>query len=216
VPCRTVGGDFFDYLELGSGIFAFALGDVAGKGAPAALQAAAVQTNFAALAPVGDNPADTMTRINAALLRRAVDARFATMFLGTLDQDGWLRYSNAGQEPPIVLRRGGTVIPLTIGGPVLGLLPTATYQDDVLQLEPGDLIIVCSDGVTEARNVAGEEYGGERVINALRHCHGMKPDIVMDTLMAGMRAFVGVAAQGDDITVLILRYHGRPQAAAPQ
>ena len=84
VPCRTVGGDFFDYLELADGRFAFALGDVAGKGAPAALQAAAVQTNFAALAAVGADPAQTMVRINAALLRRAVDARFATMFYGVL------------------------------------------------------------------------------------------------------------------------------------
>jgi len=208
VPCRTVGGDFFDYLELGNGTFAFALGDVAGKGAPAALQAAAVQTNFAALAPVGDTPSDIMARINAALLRRAVDARFATMFLGLLAADGWLRYSNAGHEPPVVLRRDGHLVPLTSGGPVLGLLSDARYEGDAVQLETGDLVVVFSDGVTEARDAVGEEYGRDRAIAAVHRCHGMKPDIVIDTAMAGMRSFVGVAAQGDDVTMLILRYLG--------
>ena len=84
IPCRTVGGDFFDYLEVGEHGFGFALGDVAGKGPPAALLAAAVQSNFAAHAPVSANPADAMARINKALLRRAIEARFATMFYGAI------------------------------------------------------------------------------------------------------------------------------------
>ena len=104
VPCRTVGGDFFDYLELGEHGFGFALGDVAGKGPPAALLAAAVQSNFAAQAPVSATPADAMARINNALLRRAIEARFATMFYGALTVDGQLSYCNAGQEPPLVVR----------------------------------------------------------------------------------------------------------------
>jgi phosphoserine phosphatase RsbU/P len=210
VPCRTVGGDFFDYLELSDGRFAFALGDVAGKGAPAALQAAAVQTNFAALAPLGADPADTMVRINAALLRRAVDARFATMFYGVLTSDGRLCYSNAGQEPPIVVKSTGDVLLLETGGPVIGLLSGVAYDSDVVIMEPGDLVVVCSDGVTEARSVDGEEFGRERAIAAVRHCHRQKPDMVMDALMAAMREFVGIAAQADDITILIVRYQPPP------
>ena len=210
VPCRTVGGDFFDYLELSNGGFAFALGDVAGKGAPAALQAAAVQTNFAALAPVGAGPAETMARINAALLRRAVDARFATMFYGVLQSDGNLCYSNAGQEPPMLVKSNGEVLLLETGGPVIGLLSGVPYDSAVVTMDPGDVVVVCSDGVTEARSVDGEEFGRERTIAAVRQCHGQKPDVVMDALMAAMREFVGVAPQADDITVLIVRYQGAP------
>ena len=209
VPCRTVGGDFFDYLELSDGGFAFALGDVAGKGPPAALQAAAVQTNFAALASVIGDPATTMTRLNVALLRRAVEARFATMFHGVLEPDGRLRYCNAGQEPPIAVRAGGEVLALEAGGPVLGLLTGATYESDTVQLHPGDVVIVCSDGVTEARNEEGDELGRERLVEALLRSHGMKPDAVMDAVMALVRRFVGAAAQADDITALVIRYAGQ-------
>ena len=209
VPCRTIGGDFYDYLELSGGGFAFALGDVAGKGPPAALQAAAVQTNFAALAPVSGDPAAAMARINAALLRRAVEARFATMFYGALDESGVLRYSNAGQEPPVVVRAGDDIIPLDVGGPVLGLLSVASYESDAVTLQKGDLVVVCSDGVTEARSADGEEFGRDRLTAALRGTHGMRPDAVMDTLMAAIRGFVGVAAQADDITALIVRYGGQ-------
>jgi serine phosphatase RsbU (regulator of sigma subunit)/pSer/pThr/pTyr-binding forkhead associated (FHA) protein len=208
VPCRTVGGDFYDYLDLPGGGFAFALGDVAGKGPPAALQAAAVQTNFAALAPVSGDPAAAMSRINTALLRRAVEARFATMFYGALESNGLLRYSNAGQEPPLLVRAGGEIVPLDAGGPVLGLLSIATYESGTVLLQRGDLVVVCSDGVTEARDEKGDEFGNERLIAAIRAAHGMRPDAVLDAISAAIRGFVGVAAQADDITALVVRYTG--------
>ena len=213
IPSRVVGGDFYDYLELGDGTFAFALGDVAGKGAPAALQAAAVQSNFAALAPVGRTPGDTITRLNRALLRRAVDARFATVFYGLMSPGGRLQYSNAGHEPPFVVRRDGALVPLDRGGPVVGVLHGAEYDDGEMQLEAGDLIVVYSDGVTEATNVRGEEFGRERIVEAVRGCHGARPDAALDAIVAAMRGFVGVAPQGDDVTVLVVRYRGAGRPA---
>ena len=209
VPCRTVGGDFFDYIELGDRGFGFGLGDVAGKGAPAALLAAAVQRNFIAPAPVSGDPADTLTRVNNALLRRAIEARFATMFHGVVNPDGYLSYCNGGQEPPLVLRRDGMAW-LEAGGPVLGLLPGATYEFDNVTLAAGDLVVVCSDGVTEARNEAGEEFGRERLIEAMQGCHGTKPDAVLERLFAAVRTFSHGTPQGDDITGLVLRYRGQP------
>ncbi len=206
VPCRTVGGDFFDYLERSDGAFVFALGDVAGKGAPAALQAAAVQTNFAAQASLGAPAGETVARINAALLRRAVDARFATMFYAALSPDGTLEYCNAGQDPPMLIRSNGDVELLEVGGPVIGLLNGVHFDAATLRLHRGDILVVCSDGVSEARNAANDEFGRDRTIEALRGCHGQKPDAVMDSLMAAMRQFVGSAPPADDITVLILRY----------
>ena len=209
VPCRTVGGDFFDYLDLGARGFGFGLGDVAGKGAPAALLAAAVQSNFIAQAPVSGDPADTLTRVNNALLRRAIEARFATMFHGVVDLTGHLSYSNGGQEPPLVLQRDG-ISWLEAGGPVLGLLPGATYEFDSITLAPGDLVVICSDGVTEARNAAGDEFGRERLIEAMSGCHGGKPAAVLERLFEAVRLFSQGTAQGDDITGMVLRYRGQP------
>jgi serine phosphatase RsbU (regulator of sigma subunit) len=209
VPCRTVGGDFFDYLDLGVRGFGFGLGDVAGKGAPAALLAAAVQSNFIAQAPVSCDPADTLTRVNNALLRRAIEARFATMFHGVVEPDGHLSYCNGGQEPPLVLARDGMSW-LEAGGPVLGLLPGATYEFDTVTLDAGDLVVICSDGVTEARNAAGEEFGRERLIEAMAGCHGAKPDAVLERLFGAVRTFSQGTPQGDDITGLVLRYRGKP------
>ena len=210
VPCRTVGGDFFDYLDLGARGFGFGLGDVAGKGAPAALLAAAVQSNFIAQAPVSSDPADTLTRVNNALLRRAIEARFATMFHGVVDADGNLSYCNGGQEPPLVLARNDGISWLEEGGPVLGLLPGATYAFDRVKLEPGDLVVICSDGVTEARNAAGEEFGRERLIEVMLGCHGTKPEAALERLFGAVRTFSQGTPQGDDITGLVLRYRGKP------
>jgi phosphoserine phosphatase RsbU/P len=207
IPCRTVGGDFFDYIDVGDQGFGFALGDVAGKGPPAALLAAAVQSNFAAHAPVSATPADAMERINKALLRRAIEARFATMFYGAITADGKLSYSNAGQEPPLVVRANSTAW-LEEGGPVLGLLSIATYNYDTVPLAPGDLVVVCSDGVTEARNIAGDEFGRDRLLEALDGRHGSKPEAALEHVLGLVKTFSQGAAQADDITLLILRYKG--------
>jgi phosphoserine phosphatase RsbU/P len=207
IPCRTVGGDFYDYLDISDGGFGFALGDVAGKGPPAALLAAAVQTNFAAQAPISDNPAETLERVNKALLRRAIEARFATMFYGAITADGRLSYCNAGQEPPLVVR-ADSMEWLEEGGPVLGLLSIATYAFDTVPLHAGDLVVVCSDGVTEARNLANDEFGRDRLVEALKGRHGHKPDSVLEHLLAVIKQFSQGAAQADDITALVFRYRG--------
>jgi sigma-B regulation protein RsbU (phosphoserine phosphatase) len=206
IPSRTIGGDFFDYLDMTEGRFGFGLGDVAGKGPPAALLAASVQAHFSAQAPVLIDPAATMAGLNRALLRRAVEARFATMFYGALSPDGQLVYCNAGQEPPVVVRATGAVDMLDRGGPVLGLLDFAAYEAGTIALAPGDLVVVYSDGVTEARNAAGDEYGRDRMIAVAAAQHGADPDRVLADLLASVSAFAGAEPQADDLTVLILRY----------
>jgi sigma-B regulation protein RsbU (phosphoserine phosphatase) len=207
IPCRTIGGDFYDYLELADGRLSFALGDVAGKGPPAALLAAAVQSHFVAQASIGSDPAPTTGRINTALLRRPIEARFATMFHGVLTKDGRLSCCNAGQEPPLVVGRHGLMW-LEAGGPVLGLLTVERYESETVQLKPNDLVVVYSDGVTEAMNVAGEEFGRERLADAIARGHGTKPEAVLERLVDAVRTFSRGAPQADDITVLILRYRG--------
>ena len=204
-PCRTVGGDFYDYLSLDDDRLGFTLGDVAGKGPSAALLAVAVLNTFAALAPVCGNPAELLSRTNAALLRRAVEARFATMFYGVTAPDGVLRYCNAGQEPPAVVRRD-RIEWLETGGIVLGLFGTATYDAGTVRLEPGDLVVVFSDGITEARNTAGEEFGRDRLQAVLRRCYGESAQATLAVLLREIELFSAGTLQYDDITVLVLRY----------
>jgi len=206
IPCRTVGGDFYDYLQLGQGAFGVTLGDVAGKGTPAAILAAAVQTNFAAHADVASDPADLMHRLNVALLRRSIEARFATMCYGVVLPDGRFQYSNAGQEPPLVWHVDGTFEWLDVGGPVLGLLGDARYDFGEVQLAPGDVVVLYSDGVTEARNESGEEYGRDRLLSELRTVKQGDADAVLEQLVRSVRSFAGSAPQADDITALVLRY----------
>ena len=208
VPCRTIGGDFYDYLDVGEGRFGFTLGDVSGKGPPAALLAAAVQSIFAAQAALGGNPAETMTRINRALLRRAIEARFATMFYGVLWSDGRLSYCNAGHESPIIV--GRTQRSLDTGGVVLGLFDNATYDVETVQLEPGDTIVVFSDGVSEARNASDEELGRERLVAALASVRSISSDATLEKLLTAVREFTAGAPQADDVTALVLRYRGAP------
>jgi sigma-B regulation protein RsbU (phosphoserine phosphatase) len=207
MPCHTIGGDFFDYMEQASGMFAFSLADVTGKGPPAALLATAVQSLAAAQAAVTDDPADTLARINRGLLRRSVQPRFVTMFYGLLAADGTLRYSSAGHEPPAHVSRRG-VAALEAGGLVLGLFAHAEYEAGSVQLEPGDLVVVCSDGVTEARNPADEEFGRDRFVATLRDAHGVEPQQVLRKLLDAVRHFSASAPQADDITIVVLRYKG--------
>lgn len=207
LPSRMVGGDFYDYLALDDGHVGFTLGDVAGKGPSAALLAVAVLNTFAALAPVCRNPAELSSRINATLLRRAVEARFATMFYGVTAPDGVLRYCNAGQEPPAVVRRD-RVEWLETGGIVLGLFATAAYEAGTVQLDPGDVVVAFSDGITEARNTAGEEFGRERLHAILRRCRGESARAILDAILGAIHQFSAGAVQYDDITVLVFRYEG--------
>jgi len=210
VPCRTIGGDFFDYLDLPEGRLGFTLADVAGKGPPAALLTVAVQSTFAAQAALATDPADTMARINKALLRRAIEGRFATMFYGVLTPEGRLSYCNAGHDPPLVMTRSGARL-LETGGMVLGLFPDVSYETGMVDLLPGDLVVLYSDGVSEAFSLVDEEFGRERLISCVRagYERDLDPVALLDHLLGTIRAFTAGAPQTDDLAALVLRYNGQ-------
>jgi len=207
VACRAVGGDFYDYVDLPTGGFGFIVGDVAGKGSPAALLAAAVLGMFSAEATYQGSAAPLMTRLNHGLFRRAIEARFLTSFYGMLAPDGSLMYCNAGHNAPMVVSGNG-VRRLETGGVVLGLFEHATFDEETVQLQPGDLIVSFSDGVSEAMNSQGDEFTDERLIASINKCRGKQPQEVLDALFADVRAFCGDATQSDDITAVLVRYNG--------
>jgi sigma-B regulation protein RsbU (phosphoserine phosphatase) len=207
IPCRAVGGDFFDYIDLPSGRFGFILGDVAGKGSPAALLAAVVVGMFSAEAFYQESAASLVTRLNRGLLQRAVEARFLTAFYGMLAADGSLTYSNAGHNAPMLVTGGG-VRRLETGGLVLGLFGHAIFEEETVVLQPGDTLIVFSDGVSEAFNEHGDEFGDDRLLGLIDVHKDEAPQALLDALLAGVRAFSGRATQSDDVTMLIVRFEG--------
>jgi sigma-B regulation protein RsbU (phosphoserine phosphatase) len=208
VPCRAIGGDFYDYVEFPDGQrFGFALGDVAGKGPSAALLTASIQGVFSSRAPEGESPALTIASVNQAVIRRAVRARFVTMAYGLIDRGGLLTYCNAGHNPPLVIGPRRTRR-LDCGGMVLGIFSTATYEQEVLQLEPGDLIVVFSDGISESFNLAGDEFEESRIEACVRQHLDKSPAEILDCLLADVRSFSEGTSQQDDQTALILRYVG--------
>jgi serine phosphatase RsbU (regulator of sigma subunit) len=209
VPCRSIGGDFFDYAEQADGGFAFTLGDVAGKGPPAALLSALLQGMLSLEAQGSDRPGSVVSRVNAALVRRGIESRFATLFYGVVSSDGTMTYCNAGHNPPFVVGRRG-VSRLEAGGPVVGLLPGVPYGDGSVRLENGDDVVIFSDGVSEAMTADGEEFGDERLLEAIQASRGAAANLtasqLVDDVIAAVRTFTAGAAQSDDITAMVIRY----------
>ena len=207
VPCRSIGGDFFDYVDLPDGEFGFAVGDVAGKGAPAALLTAVLQGVFASQASSGTGPAMTLSRVNQALIRRSVESRFATAFYAVLTPDGKLTYCNAGHNPPLLIRKD-RVERLETGGLILGLFEHATFEEETVRVSPGDILVTFSDGVTEALSLLGEEYGEERLLECATQFRDRSVPELLEGILASVRQFTAGAVQSDDVTALVLRYVG--------
>lgn len=206
LPSRSIGGDFFEYTDMDDGAIGVILGDVAGKGPAAALLTAKIQGLFSAQSGDG-SPASAMKLVNNGLLKRQIDARYATVFFATLTPGGTLTYCNAGHNPPVVVRPSG-VGQLASGSVPVGLFSSATYSDERIQLEPGDVLVIYSDGVTEALNLAGDEFGDDRLATELMKTRTAPlPDILQGVITA-VQAFAGGASQSDDVTVLVARYMG--------
>ena len=211
VACRAIGGDFFEYLDLPDGGFGFALGDVSGKGPPAALLTAMLQGIFSAHAFVRIEPNELLTRVNRVLIGRGVESRFATVFFGVITRDGQLTYCNAGHNPPLVFRNN-TVERLETGGMIVGLFPYATYDQATIQLSPGDLLVLFSDGVSEALNAAGEEFGEDRIRDVVAARRGESAESALQALMNAVKEFARGAVQNDDVTTMLVNYLGQPAA----
>jgi phosphoserine phosphatase RsbU/P len=207
VQARAVGGDYFDFLDLGPGRVGLVLADISGKGFPAALLMANLQASLRSRSARDMlDPAGQLRSVNQLLYRSSESNRFATLFLGIYDDASrQLCYANCGHNPPILLRAGGAVERLAPTAPVLGLLlerwECATVQ---FHLASGDLLSVFSDGITEAFSDEGEEYGEERLIAALRAGRDRPVEALIDELLERVRVFSG-AVQEDDETLVVAR-----------
>ncbi|MEO8370642.1 MAG: SpoIIE family protein phosphatase [Candidatus Solibacter sp.] len=206
MACRTVGGDYYDFFKYPDGRVALTLGDVSGKGMPASLMMMALQARVQVLAEEPGNLAQFMTRINKATCAKCPSNRFITFFFSILNAaTGELVYGNAGHNPPIIIRANGDAEMLTGGGPVLGILSIAPYSEMQAQLNNGDMLVIYSDGVTEANNVAYEEFDEERFIEVLQANRTQSAQEIVQAVMKAVTEFAAGAPQADDITLLVAK-----------
>ncbi|MCC6536494.1 MAG: SpoIIE family protein phosphatase [Bryobacterales bacterium] len=206
-PCRSVGGDYFDYLKMPGGRLGILVGDVAGKGLSAALLMSSLQARVQVLIDEPGDLANLMSRLNTSVARTCPGNRFVTFFLCAYDPaTGELAYSNAGHNPPYLVRAAsGEIEALTAGGPVLGILPGARYESASMQLERGDVVVMFSDGITEAQSPTQEEYGEERLLEAIRPVARMTAAEIAKTIGDSVEAFMANAPAADDITLVVAR-----------
>jgi len=205
-PCQAVGGDYFDYVELPGGRYGLGLGDVAGKGLPAALLMTSFQTGLHALCEMGLPPDEMIARLNRLLTRRIPQNRFVTFFFGVLDPESHtLTYVNAGQNPPCRVRASQDVERLTATGPPLGLLADASYQVRTLEIQPGDVVVCFSDGATEGRGPTDEEFGEARLIDIVRQHLSATPEAIVNRIAAAVERHCATSPRQDDITLVVLK-----------
>jgi len=205
LPCRAIGGDFLEYLNLPDGRLGVAVGDVSGKGPAAALVAAMLQGMFSMVAGNGAGPSETLSRLNAALCRRGIEPRFATLTYATIAPSGRLTYANAGHHPPLLLASTG-VTRLTEGGPMLGLFQDAVFPEAALDLKTGDTLVAFSDGITDAVAPDGSDFGMDRLIAVAAAHGGDRPPTLLGHLLDTVEEFVGPTPPNDDVTVAVVRY----------
>jgi sigma-B regulation protein RsbU (phosphoserine phosphatase) len=203
-PAKEVGGDYFDAIQLTDSAAAFCIADVSGKGLPAALLMSNMQASVRSLAHSTSSPAEMLRRLNRVALENARSERFTTMFYGVLDSARQLvRYSNAGHVPPILIRRDGAVERLSEGGMVLGVFAHTDYQEAEIQFSSGDRLVLITDGITEAMNYSQEEFGEERLLEALREYRHLPATELRQILLDAVTSFARQALQ-DDATLMIV------------
>jgi len=205
--CRTVGGDYYDYLAFPDGRIGVLVGDVAGKGMPASLLMSSLQARVQVLFEDGDDLARKIGRLNKAVAANCPDNRFITFFMSVIDpKTGELVYTNAGHNPPVVVRAAGGFETLKdAGGIILGILPIAVYKEARVTLEPGDVLVLFTDGVTEAADPNDEEYGEERLAALVASMKDRPSEEIVEAIHNAVAAFTQGAPAADDITVVVAR-----------
>jgi sigma-B regulation protein RsbU (phosphoserine phosphatase) len=205
-PALGVGGDYYDVFRLEDNRVGLAIGDVSGKGIAAALLMASLRASLRGVTL--DSPRDfanLMHKVNRLVYEASASNRYATFFFAAFDPaTRRLECVNAGHNPPVVLRNG-QVIRLEADGPVVGLLPFAPYSEQAMTLEPGDVLILYTDGISEAMTHADEEWGEERMIESARGVRAQSAEDIMKKMFADCDAFTAGAPQHDDMTVLVLQ-----------
>ncbi len=214
IAAKHVGGDFYDFFKVGDDKLAFFIGDVAGKGMPAAIYMAVCDTMLKSIGSEVLDPAQCLSKVNQMLIPVSDIATFVTVFYGVLDlSDGSFSYCNGGHNLPFIQKNDGTVSELNdVGGLLLGKFGFAQYESETITLEPGDTVFTFTDGITEAEDEEQDQYEEERLSQFLIKTAGKPVTSVVKSVFLDVLKFAGPHEQSDDITAMAVRYDGKGEA----
>ncbi|HEU5239129.1 MAG TPA: SpoIIE family protein phosphatase [Pyrinomonadaceae bacterium] len=205
-PCYEIGGDYYDFIQREDGNLVIALGDVSGKGTAAALLMSSLHAAIHAQADTHDSIVDTIKAVNRYLTESIPPNRFVTLFYAELDPEiGRLNFLNAGHNPPLIVHAGGTMEQLASGGLPLGIMADAEFREGRTQLQPGDVLVVYSDGVSEAVNPSGEEFGPTRLYEVVARNLDASAGGIRDRIESALTKFCQGTPAADDITLVIVK-----------
>ena len=204
---KDVGGDFYDFFRIDPDRIGFTIADVSGKGVPAAIFMAVSRTLIRATGIRGVAPAECITYINALLAKESVNYMFVTVFYGIYNiRTGEVTYTNAGHNPPCLMRADGSIETLPMSKDIVaGVIDDYQFTEETLRMEPGDTLLMFTDGVTEAIDTSENEYGDDRLLSLLAQCATLPCQEIVDRVKTDVKAFAGDAEQSDDITLLSLK-----------
>jgi sigma-B regulation protein RsbU (phosphoserine phosphatase) len=204
---REVGGDYYDFVEIGPGRLGFVVADISGKGISAALLMASLQALLRSHAALhGDRAELLVWDINRLMHNSTANGKYASLFYGFYDDlSRLLAYVNAGHLPPILYRKNGTITRLKTGGMVVGMMPDTAYKQEIIKLEPGDILLIFSDGITEAMNLKDQEFGEERLMSLISPIADQSATVISDSILRSIGDYVGTAPQHDDSTLVVIK-----------
>lgn len=206
IPAKEVGGDYYDFISIDENKNAICLGDISGKGLPAAMLMANLQATLRGQAIFSSSSGECLTRANKLLYRSTDRQKFATLFYGILDSPKDIfHFSNAGHDPPFFIDSNKQVTRLTKGGTVLGFMEEYQFEEDSIKLNTGDTVIIYSDGITEALNEQDEEFGEERFLAIIKDSILLKAVNIIEAVFDAVKAFVQDVPQSDDITIVVIK-----------
>jgi phosphoserine phosphatase RsbU/P len=214
-PCYEIGGDYYDFIEREDGRLVIALGDVSGKGTAAALLMSSLHAAVHAQSASHDSLSATISAVNRYLADNIPANRFVTLFYAELDPaSGALSFLNAGHNPPLIVHAAGTVEQLASGGLPLGIKPDAEYREGRTQLQKGDVLVIYSDGVTEAVSPTGEEFGATRLYEVVARNVNASAAGIRDRIESSLTKFAQGTSAADDITLVIVKRQAEAKLSA--
>jgi len=205
-PCYEVGGDYYDFIARSDGRHVVALGDVSGKGTGAALLMSSVHAAVRAHTRTRLSAGEVVTEINQYIFDNSPANRYVTLFYSEIDLETHrMTYINAGHNPPVLVRASGDLRRLDIGGLPVGITPRAEYTEGWIEFQPGDVLVIFSDGATESQSESGDEFGESRLIDVVRHNRHRTAAGIRDRIDEALGRFVGRAKSVDDLTMVIVK-----------
>ena len=206
IPAQSVGGDYYDFIHFSSGKIGFCVGDITGKGMPAAMLMANLQATIRSQASIFEESSDCLRGTNKLLFHSTDPEKFATVFYGILEpESGTMEFANGGHDAPLLLKKGKEIKSLHATGLLLGMMENASYNKGNITLDPGDTLLIYTDGVTEAMDTANNEYGLQRLHQHIADHNDKSSDELMNFIISDIRKHAEGTSQSDDITLMIIK-----------